>query len=109
MLNTPGLRGLVLETYGAGNAPTDTWFLDLLKVAIDRGLVIYNVSQCEGGRVTQGHYQTSKRMAEIGVVSGADSTTEAAITKLMVLLGRETDPARVRALLGIPLCGEMTV
>ncbi|GAB3568511.1 asparaginase [Spirosoma luteolum] len=109
VLNTPGLRGLVLETYGAGNAPTDTWFLDLLKVAIDRGLVIYNVSQCEGGRVTQGHYQTSKRMSEIGVVSGADSTTEAAITKLMVLLGRETDPARVRALLGIPLCGEMTV
>lgn len=105
----PALRGVVLETFGAGNATTEHWFLDLLKTAIERGLTIFNVSQCEGGRVTQGQYQTSKRMNELGVVSGADITTEAAITKLMVVLGQEHDPARVRMRLSQPISGEMSV
>ncbi|QJD79886.1 asparaginase [Spirosoma rhododendri] len=105
----PALRGVVLETFGAGNATTESWFLNSLKTAIERGLTIFNVSQCEGGRVTQGQYQTSKRMDELGVVSGADITTEAAITKLMVVLGQEHDPARVRARLSQPISGEMSV
>ncbi len=113
ILSIPALRGCVLETFGAGNAPTDAWFLDELKAAIDRGVVLFNVSQCEGGRVTQGRYQTSKLLEQIGVVSGADITTEAAITKLMVLLARE--PGRNAAIntrishqLAEPLCGEMS-
>ncbi|GAB3643286.1 asparaginase [Spirosoma arcticum] len=113
ILGIPALRGVVLETFGAGNAPTDGWFLDALKMAIDRSVLIINVSQCEGGRVTQGRYQTSKQLEQIGVVSGADITTEAAITKLMVLLGREhgrgaVATARLRTLLGLPMAGEMS-
>ncbi|AUD06370.1 asparaginase [Spirosoma pollinicola] len=108
IVNIRNLRGLVLETFGAGNAPTDGWFLDTLKDAIDRGVVIVNVSQCEGGRVTQGQYQTSKQLLQIGVVSGADITTESAITKLMILLGQESDPANVRTLMSQSISGEMT-
>ncbi len=109
ILEMPGLRGVVLETFGAGNAPTAPWFSAALKNAIDQNIVLFNVSQCEGGRVTQGQYQTSTRLQEIGVVSGADITTEAAITKLMFLLGQETDPARLRQRLGEPMCGEMSL
>lgn len=108
IVNIRNLRGIVLETFGAGNAPTDDWFLDTLKGAIDRGVLVFNVSQCEGGRVTQGQYQTSKQLLQIGVVSGADITTEAAITKLMVLLGQEKDNQRLRTLLAQPLSGEMS-
>lgn len=113
IVNGPGLRGVVLETFGAGNAPTDQWFLDTLKAAIDRGVLVFNVSQCEGGRVTQGRYQTSHQLQQIGVVSGADITTEAAITKLMVLLGREHDQGtvattRLRTLLTQSISGEMS-
>lgn len=109
VLTIPGLRGLVLETFGAGNAPTDDWFLNSLKRAIERGVLIYNVSQCDGGRVTQGRYQTSKVLQQLGVVSGADITVEAAITKLMFLLANEPDPTRLRQRLTDPICGEMSV
>ncbi|GAB3181892.1 asparaginase [Telluribacter humicola] len=109
ILEIEGLKGVVIETFGAGNAPTDYWFLEELRMAIDRGLILYNVSQCEGGRVTQGQYQTSKYLEQIGVVSGSDITAEAAITKMMYVFGKELDSLHYRDLLSAPLRGEMSI
>jgi L-asparaginase len=86
ILNIEGLKGVVLETYGSGNAPDESWFLDLLKEAISKDIRIINVTQCSGGNVIQGHYETSVALKQIGIVSGKDITTESAIAKLMYLL-----------------------
>jgi len=86
ILNIEGLKGVVLETYGSGNAPDEPWFLNLLKEAISKDIRIINVTQCSGGNVIQGHYETSIVLKEIGIVSGKDITTESAIAKLMYLL-----------------------
>jgi len=102
------LRGVVLETYGSGNAPTEAWFLGLMKEFVEKGIVIFNVSQCNGGRVMQGRYQTSHSLQEMGVVSGADLTTEAAITKLMFALGQSTDIQEVKKILRHSIAGEMS-
>ncbi|MDW3193628.1 MAG: asparaginase [Cytophagales bacterium] len=107
VLNTPDLKGVVLETFGSGNTPNADWFLDLIKETVDKGVVVYNVSQCSGGEVIQGRYATSKKLEEIGVVSGGDITSEAAVTKLMHLLGKESDQREIKQLLKRPLRGEM--
>ncbi|WP_296704177.1 asparaginase [Algoriphagus sp.] len=104
----PGLRGVVLETYGSGNSPSEGWFMNSLARAVKNGLIILNVSQCNGGRVIQGRYETSKELLNVGVVSGADITTEAAITKLMFLLGQYSSADEVKKRLMIPIAGEMT-
>jgi L-asparaginase len=107
VLEIRDLRGVVLETYGSGNAPTTEWFLKLMKEFIEKGIIIYNVSQCNGGRVSQGRYQTSQYLQEIGVVSGADITTEAAITKLMFALGQSDDIQAIKKILRSSIAGEM--
>jgi L-asparaginase len=109
ILNISGLKGVVMETYGAGNAPTDEWFLEAIRETLERGIILFNVSQCDGGRVAQGQYQTSKYLEQVGVVSGSDITAEAAITKMMYVFGKEQDHATCVKMLGTPICGEMSV
>jgi len=87
ILNTTDLKGVILETYGAGNAPTDDWFIELLSEAIQKGIQIVNVTQCTGGSVLMGHYETSTLLKNTGVVGGKDMTTESAVAKMMYLLG----------------------
>lgn len=108
LLNLQNLKGVVLESYGSGNAPTTPWFLNALRNAAERGIIIYNVSQLIGGVVSHGRYETSKYMEDIGVISGGDITREAAITKLMFLLGTESDTDVIKHKLKVPLCGELT-
>lgn len=108
ILEIKGLRGVVLETFGSGNAPTVDWFLKLMKEFVEKGIIIFNVSQCNGGRVTQGRYQTSQYLQEIGVVSGADITTEAAITKLMFALGQSIDIQEIKKILKHSIAGEIS-
>lgn len=109
VLNIPDVKAVVMETFGSGNAPTYPWFLEELEDACNRGLIILNVTQCRGGSVKMGKYETSVNLQRIGVVSGHDITFEAALTKLMYLLGNDYAPERLKKYLQTPLRGEMTV
>ena len=109
IINTKGLKALIIETFGAGNASTATWFLDSVKAGIKKGLIIYNVTQCNAGAVEQGKYQTSAGLAKIGVVGGADITTEAAVCKLMFLLGKKHPASDLKKMLARSLRGELSV
>ena len=108
VINTKGLKGLIVETFGSGNAPTYKWFIDDLKQFIGRGGIIFNVTQCHGGSVEMGLYETSREMLAAGVVGGKDITSEASVTKLMFLLGNCSSREDVIIGLGSSLAGEIS-
>ncbi|MFK7747690.1 MAG: asparaginase [Kordia sp.] len=102
------IKAVILETYGAGNAPTEAWFLGFLYKLKKKGIIIVNVSQCSGGRVIMGQYQTSVALKKLDIISGKDITTEAAIAKLMYLLGREMDQLTFKTVFETQIRGEMS-
>jgi len=109
LLNTPGIKGVVLKTYGAGNGPTATWFLDALSDAVGRGMVIVNITQCVNGAVNTRRYASGSGLASAGVISGRDMTAEAALTKMMHLFGMGLTSDEVKRDMERDLCGEITV
>ena len=100
-------RAVIIETYGAGNAPSKEWFLDLVRQASQEGKILVNVTQCLAGEVNLDLYATGHNMKMCGVVSGNTSTTEAMLAKLFYLLGTGMDNARIKAQLALPLRGEI--
>lgn len=108
VLDTPGLKAVVLKTFGAGNAPAEQWFSEAIRQAVDRGIVVVNVTQCPNGEVDPYRYMNGRGLAQSGVVPGHDLTSEAAITKLMYLLGRRLKTEEVKHYMQCNLCGEMS-
>ena len=108
ILNISNLKGVVLETYGSGNAPNSKNFIELLRNAINKGIKIVNVTQCKSGSVMMGHYDTSLLLKEIGVVNGKDITTESAVAKLMYLLNENLSIVEFKHFFEKSLRGELT-
>ncbi len=106
IFNADNVQGIVLETFGSGNAPTSSWFLNMVRDSIDQGMHILNVSQCNGGSVSQGKYITSKYLDDLGVIGAGDMTFEAAVTKMMFVLGKGLPADVIKEQLMYPLSGE---
>ena len=109
LFSIPGLKAIVMRTFGSGNAPQAAWLLQSLRQASDSGTVIVNISQCVNGSVEMNRYEPGLSLLEAGVQSGRDSTVESAVTKLMLLLGECGNPAEVRRRMNESLCGEITI
>ena len=109
ILNMEGLKGVVLETFGSGNAPTADWFVNRIKDAVHRGIIVLNVSQCHAGKVDMDAYATGVALKKEGVISGFDSTTEAALTKMFFVLGQTGCKEEIKKLLESNLRGEITI
>ena len=108
-MTAPHIKGIVLKTYGAGNAPTEKWFVDLMRETVKRGVVVMNITQCVNGGVHTERYLTGNALSAAGVVSGYDMTTEAALTKMMYLFGMGLRSEQVKKYLACSLCGEITI
>ena len=109
MLEAKELKGVIFRTYGAGNAPQKKWLIDALSKATAEGKIIINITQCAGGSVHMERYETGLQLQEAGVTSGHDSTVEAAITKLMYLLGKDLPVEEVRRRMETNIAGEISV
>jgi len=109
VVNIPGLRGLILETYGSGNAPEDEWLIKPLAQGVKKGIVTANITQCISGTVSMKRYKTGLGLLDAGVISGYDMTSEAAVTKLMYLLGQHSEQESVSRLFETSLAGELTL
>ena len=108
VLDAPELKGIVMRSFGSGNAPQKSWIKQLLKEAAQRGITIANISQCLKGTVEMARYDTGYHLKDAGVISGLDCTVEAAVTKLMYLHGRYDDPEIIREKMSQSIAGEMT-
>lgn len=108
ILNAEGVKAVILETYGSGNAPRYEWFIEALQDAVKRGLIIVNITQCEMGCVEMQRYETGRELLRAGVISGYDATVEATITKLMYLIGHNYSREEILVRMRVPLVGELT-
>ena len=109
IINLPGIKAIILETYGSGNAPVDDWFINLIKDAVEnKSIHIINVTQCQKGRIAPYKYETGRRLMSAGVYNGKDLTTEAALTKMMYLLSKNLSKKSIKSAFERPLRGEMS-
>ena len=108
VLETSGLKGVILKTFGSGNAPHLDFLMKYLKAATDRGIIIVNVTQCLEGMVEMDRYESGRQLLEAGVVCGKDMTIEAALTKLMILLGLNYTTEEIREQMTVSFAGELS-
>lgn len=103
------IKGIILRTFGSGNAPSKQWFTDALTRATAEGKVIVNITQCQNGSVEMSLYKTGMLLLQAGIVSGHDMTVESAVTKLMILLGQGLSPEEVRKQMSTSIAGEISI